>query len=128
MPVDLREPIDMREIIARLVDHSEFLESAADPRLQTVCGLAAIHAMPVGIITNNTAHDRHCRRDQGDPLHSKLLPDQLRRIALSAEHHRIPGGHSLEQNGMIDQTRLEDDPSGCPMPMCRRSRSLRRLL
>ncbi|MEZ5649039.1 MAG: carboxyl transferase domain-containing protein [Burkholderiaceae bacterium] len=53
MPVDLREPIDMREIIARLVDRSEFLESAADYGPQTVCGLAAIHGMAVGIITNN---------------------------------------------------------------------------
>lgn len=53
MPVDLREPIDMREIIARIVDRSEFLESAAGYGPQTVCGLAAVHGLPVGIITNN---------------------------------------------------------------------------
>ncbi len=53
MPVDLREPVDMREIIARLVDRSEFLESGSEYGPQTVCGLAAVMGMPVGIITNN---------------------------------------------------------------------------
>ncbi|MEZ5740237.1 MAG: acyl-CoA carboxylase subunit beta [Burkholderiaceae bacterium] len=53
MPDDPRESVDMREVIARLVDDSAFLESAAGFGPQTVCGLAAIHGQPVGIITNN---------------------------------------------------------------------------
>lgn len=53
VPLDFRQPIDMREIIARLVDGSDFLEFGTDFGPQTLCGHAAIYGMPVGIITNN---------------------------------------------------------------------------
>jgi geranyl-CoA carboxylase beta subunit len=53
VPLDFRQPIDMREIIARLVDGSDFLEFGPDFGPQTLCGHAAIYGMPVGIITNN---------------------------------------------------------------------------
>ncbi len=53
MPVDFRQPIDMHEVIARIVDGSEFLDFQADYGPQTVCGHARIFGMPVGIITNN---------------------------------------------------------------------------
>jgi len=53
MPADLRKGIDMREVIARVVDGSEFLDFKADYGAATVCGHAAIGGMRVGIITNN---------------------------------------------------------------------------
>lgn len=53
MPLDFREPIDMREVIARLVDRSEFLDFGADYGPATVCGHAALYGQPIGIITNN---------------------------------------------------------------------------
>jgi geranyl-CoA carboxylase beta subunit len=53
MPAQARDSIDMREIIARLVDGSDFLEMQPDYGVTTVCGHASIYAMPVGIITNN---------------------------------------------------------------------------
>ncbi len=52
-PSDFREPLDMREIIARIVDDSVFLETGADFGPQTLCGYARINHLPVGIITNN---------------------------------------------------------------------------
>ncbi|MCP5264974.1 MAG: acyl-CoA carboxylase subunit beta [Burkholderiaceae bacterium] len=53
MPLDFREPVDMREIIARIVDRSELLEFGADYGPQTLCGHAAIDGHAIGIITNN---------------------------------------------------------------------------
>ena len=53
VPVDYRKPVDMREAIARFADDSDFLDFKADYGAATVCGHAAIHGMPIGIITNN---------------------------------------------------------------------------
>lgn len=53
MPADLKRPVDMREVIARIVDGSDFLEFGALYGSATVCGHAAIEGWPVGIITNN---------------------------------------------------------------------------
>jgi geranyl-CoA carboxylase beta subunit len=53
MPTDFRTPIDMREVIARVVDSSDFLEFKPDYGSATVCGHAAIGTRRIGIITNN---------------------------------------------------------------------------
>ena len=53
IPTDTRKPYDVREIIARIVDDSEFHEFK--PRFGTtlITGFAHIEGMPVGIIANN---------------------------------------------------------------------------
>ena len=53
MPMDHKRPVDMREVIARFVDDSDFVEFGANYGPATVCGHAAIEGIPVGIITNN---------------------------------------------------------------------------
>jgi 3-methylcrotonyl-CoA carboxylase beta subunit len=53
IPVDTRKPFDVREIIARLVDGSEFDEFKARYGTTLVTGFARIEGMPVGIIANN---------------------------------------------------------------------------
>ena len=53
IPSDSRKPFDVREIIARLVDGSEFAEFKARFGPTLVCGFAHIEGMPVGIIANN---------------------------------------------------------------------------
>ncbi|MFZ2387929.1 MAG: carboxyl transferase domain-containing protein, partial [Polaromonas sp.] len=53
IPVDVRKPFDVREIIARIVDGSEFDEFKARYGTTVVCGFAHIEGMPVGIIANN---------------------------------------------------------------------------
>ena len=53
IPTDTRKPFDVREIIARLVDGSEFDEFKARFGTTLVCGFAWIEGMPVGIIANN---------------------------------------------------------------------------
>ena len=53
VPTDTRKPFDVREIIARIVDASEFHEFKARYGATLVCGFAHIEGMPVGIIANN---------------------------------------------------------------------------
>ncbi|MDB5988342.1 MAG: acyl-CoA carboxylase subunit beta [Nevskia sp.] len=53
VPADYRKPYDCREVIARLVDGSEFLEFKSEYDQQTICGRAVIHGVQVGIISNN---------------------------------------------------------------------------
>ena len=53
VPADTRKPFDVREIIARLVDASEFNEFKARYGVTLVCGFAHIEGMPVGIVANN---------------------------------------------------------------------------
>ncbi|WP_374585594.1 acyl-CoA carboxylase subunit beta [Pseudoduganella sp.] len=52
-PVDQRKPLDMREVVARLVDDSAFLEFKPGYGSATVTGHAAVCGMPVGILSNN---------------------------------------------------------------------------
>ena len=53
IPTDARKPFDVRDIIARVVDGSEFDEFKARFGTTLVCGFARIEGMPVGIIANN---------------------------------------------------------------------------
>ncbi|PUA19350.1 carboxyl transferase domain-containing protein [Glaciimonas sp. PCH181] len=53
IPTDSRKPFDVREVIARIVDGSEFDEFKARYGTTLVCGFAHIHGIPVGIIANN---------------------------------------------------------------------------
>ncbi|MGW0479503.1 carboxyl transferase domain-containing protein [Nonomuraea sp. NPDC003214] len=53
IPADTRQPYDVREVIARLVDGSRFLEFKAEYGTTLVTGFAHLHGHPVGIIANN---------------------------------------------------------------------------
>ena len=53
IPADTRKPYDAREIIARIVDGSDFDEWKARFGATLVTGFARIHGMPVGILANN---------------------------------------------------------------------------
>jgi 3-methylcrotonyl-CoA carboxylase beta subunit len=53
IPVDTRKPFDVREIIARIVDDSDFDEFKSRFGTTLVCGFARVEGMPVGIIANN---------------------------------------------------------------------------
>ena len=51
-PADLKVPVDMREIIARIVDGSEFDEFKPLYGTSLLTGWAAIHGFPIGILAN----------------------------------------------------------------------------
>lgn len=53
VPIDGRKPFDVRDIIARVVDGSEFDEFKKLYGTTLVCGFAHIWGYPVGIIANN---------------------------------------------------------------------------
>ncbi len=50
---DLRQPYDVRQVIARIVDRSELMEFKELYGPTLVCGWAYIHGYPVGILANN---------------------------------------------------------------------------
>ncbi len=53
MPPDHKRPVDMREVIARIADDSEFLEFGENYGPATVCGHVRLEGWPLGIVTNN---------------------------------------------------------------------------
>ncbi len=53
VPADTRKPYDVREVIARIVDDSEFDEFKARYGTTLVTGFAHIEGMPVGFVANN---------------------------------------------------------------------------
>ncbi len=53
VPTDTRKPFDVREVIARIVDGSEFAEFKSLYGATLVCGFAHIYGYPVGIVANN---------------------------------------------------------------------------
>ncbi|MBR8742087.1 acyl-CoA carboxylase subunit beta [Nocardiopsis sp. MG754419] len=53
MPPDLKIPVDPREVIARIVDGSEFDEFKPSYGAGLVTGLATLHGYPVGVLAND---------------------------------------------------------------------------
>jgi geranyl-CoA carboxylase beta subunit len=53
VPTDYRKPYDAHELIARIVDDSDFLDFKPNWGGYTVCGHAAIEGQAVGILANN---------------------------------------------------------------------------
>jgi geranyl-CoA carboxylase beta subunit len=53
VPTDYKKSYDAREVIARIVDGSEFLDFKPEFGKQTVTGTAAIHGYKIGIVANN---------------------------------------------------------------------------
>ncbi len=50
---DLRQPVDVRDVVARVVDGSRFEEFKGRYGPTLVCGWASIHGYPIGILGNN---------------------------------------------------------------------------
>lgn len=99
VPCDQKKPFDMKEVIARLVDGSDFHEFKNEYDNQTVCGWARIGGFMVGIITNNGPIT-----PQGAAKTSQFIQlcDQTRRPLLFL--HNTTGfmvGTESEQHGVI---------------------------
>ena len=107
VPADEREPYDVREVIARLVDGSDFLEFKPGFGADTLCGHARVDGQVVGILGNN-GPDPARRRQQGGAVHPAVRPDR-HAAGLPAEHHRLHGGLGGRARRR-DQARRQDDP------------------
>jgi acetyl-CoA carboxylase carboxyltransferase component len=57
MSPDLRRPVDVRELIGRVVDGSRFEEFKPRYGSTLVCGWASVHGYPIGILGNNGVLD-----------------------------------------------------------------------
>ena len=53
VPPDYRQPYDVREMLARIIDDSDWLDFKGDYGAATVCGHGAIEGQPCGFIGNN---------------------------------------------------------------------------
>ncbi len=53
VPADIAQPMDVRGIITRIVDGSDFMEFKASYGPTLLCGLARVHGYRVGILANN---------------------------------------------------------------------------
>ena len=99
IPADSKKPYDVREVIARIVDGSEFLDFKNEWDSATVCGWSTIEGKPVGIIGNNGPITP---RGAAKAAQFIQLCDQTRRPLLFL--HNTTGfmvGTDAEQNGVI---------------------------
>jgi geranyl-CoA carboxylase beta subunit len=113
VPADEREPYDVREVIARLVDGSDFLEFKAEYAAEMMCGHARLQGRLVGILGNN-GPIQPSRLHQGGAVHPAVRPER-HASDLSAEHHGLHGrlrGRAQRRH----QAWLQDDPGRgqCP--------------
>jgi geranyl-CoA carboxylase beta subunit len=53
MPMDHKRPVDMKQVIARIADDSDFLEFGENYGSATVVGHIKVEGLPLGVITNN---------------------------------------------------------------------------
>jgi geranyl-CoA carboxylase beta subunit len=107
VPADEREPYDVREVIARLVDGSAFLEFKALLATDTVCGHARIQGQRGGHPGQQRAHPARGQH-QGRAVHPAVRPDR-HAAGLPAEHHRLHGRQG-GRAGRRHQAWQQDDP------------------
>jgi acetyl-CoA carboxylase beta subunit len=108
VPADEREPYDVREIVARLVDGSEFLEFKAPTPPTRSAAMHACTAMRSG--SSATTARSSPRLHQGGAVHPAVRPVG-HAARLPAEHHRLHGGQG-GRAGRRHQARQQDDPGG----------------
>lgn len=106
VPPDLRIPFDPREVIARIVDGSEFDEFKPLYGSSLVTGWARLHGYPLGILATPAAccSARNHRR----PPSSSSWPTGPTRAVVLTQHHRLHGGQGL-RGRRDDQAWLDDD-------------------
>ncbi|OTG89905.1 acyl-CoA carboxylase subunit beta [Acinetobacter sp. ANC 3832] len=99
IPADPKQPLNMKEVVARLVDDSDFLEFKQEYDSHTVCGWAKIGGLNIGIITNNGPITPQGAAKTAQFIH---LCEQTQRPLLFL--HNTTGfmvGTDAEQNGII---------------------------
>jgi 3-methylcrotonyl-CoA carboxylase beta subunit len=106
IPADPRKPFDVREIIARVVDGSEFDEFKARHAGDGFCPHRRLACGHRGQQRRALQRERH----EGRPLHRAVLPAP-RAAGLPTEHHRLHGGPQVRKR-RHRQTRRQDG-HGC---------------
>jgi geranyl-CoA carboxylase beta subunit len=99
IPKDPKQPFDMKEVVARIIDDSDFLEFKQEYDALTVCGWAKMGGVHIGIITNNGPITPQGAVKAAQFIH---LCEQTKRPLLFL--HNTTGfmvGTDAEQNGII---------------------------
>lgn len=99
IPTDYRKPYDVRELVCRIVDNSDFMEFKPDYGVSTICTQANIFGLPCGIIGNNGPIDPN---GATKAAHFFQLCDQVDRPLIFL--HNTTGymvGSQYEHAGMI---------------------------
>ncbi|WP_101676044.1 acyl-CoA carboxylase subunit beta [Alloalcanivorax mobilis] len=99
VPADTKTPYDVRELLARIADASDFLDFKNDWDAATVCGWISIEGQPVGVLGNNGPITP---RGAAKAAQFIQLCDQTRRPLLFL--HNTTGflvGTDPEHNGVI---------------------------
>lgn len=99
IPQEPKQPFDMKEVVARIIDDSDFLEFKQEYDALTVCGWAKMGGVHIGIITNNGPITPQGAVKAAQFIH---LCEQTQRPLLFL--HNTTGfmvGTDAEQNGII---------------------------
>ena len=90
VPTDLKIPFDPREVIARIVDGSDFDEFKPLYGSSLVTGWAELHGYPVGILANARGVLFSEESQKADAVHPARQPVE-HAVAVPAQHHRLHG-------------------------------------
>ncbi len=93
-PADLKIPVDMREIIARIVDGSRFHEFKPAYGTNLITGWASLYGYEIGILANSAGRAVLGRVAEGDAVHPAGQP-QRRAAVVHSERHRLHGRQAV---------------------------------
>jgi 3-methylcrotonyl-CoA carboxylase beta subunit len=108
MPADRTKPYNTRQIIARLIDGSEFDEYKAEFGASIICGYARIDGWAVGIVANNREITRSGKGEMqvGGVIYSDSA-DKAARFILNCNQRGIPLVFLQDVTGFMVGTRAE---------------------
>lgn len=91
LPLEMTRPYDMREVLARLVDASEWLEYKPEYGRTLLCGTARVEGWTVGIVANQRQVVKSGRGELqvGGVIYSDSA-DKAARFVLNCNQRRIP--------------------------------------
>ena len=107
MPADLRIPFDPRDVIARIVDGSDFDEFKPLYGGSLVTGWATLHGYPIGILANHRGV-LFSEESQKATQFIQLANRVRHATVVPAQHHRLHGRQEV-RGRRDDQARLDDD-------------------
>ncbi|MDZ4746630.1 MAG: acyl-CoA carboxylase subunit beta [bacterium] len=108
MPSDRSKPYDTHQVLARLLDASEFDEYKASYGKTIVCGYGRIDGWAVGIVANNRAIVRNGNGEMqvGGVIYSDSA-DKAARFIMNCNQRRIPLVFLQDVTGFMVGTRAE---------------------
>jgi 3-methylcrotonyl-CoA carboxylase beta subunit len=135
IPDDVKKQFDMREVVARIVDGSRFLEFKPDYGTTAVCGFAFMYGWKVGIVGNNgvlfsdsaqkcTQFMQLCNRDRVPIIFLQNITGFMIGKAYERGGITKDGAKMLMVQTNLDVPKLKDSPCASENPKMRPSCSV----